>query len=279
MLCAAETVEETIVSILREDVMGGRLLHEELVKRGIHVSSQAVYNALKKLLSQEVVLKKRTIYELNYVWLKRLHRFSRTDSENSDLFRLDDLEDGDNAIYYFKNLNSAGAFWMHIHQILLDHLNPNQIAVLYSTNEWTSVIRQQQDTEWATTATRSNKLTLFAIGKSNPHNKTYKNQHESGNLQISVGKTYGFPAGYYLNVFNDYIVELIVPSALEEKISKNFQENADSVYLAKLLTGIGASATKVKLIIKRNPNQARKLFRKIAKDFHIPKEYNSPLFK
>lgn len=275
MLCATETVEEALVSLLRKGAAGGKQLHAELSKMGIPVSPQAVYNALRKLLIQEVILKKGTIYEINYVWMKRVHRFSRVESEASDLFRLQDLENGDSAIYHFKSLNSAGAFWMHIHQILLDQLMPNQVAALYSTNEWTSVIRGPQDKEWATTASRSNKLTLFAIGKSNQHNKTYKRQHEAGNLKIGVGKTYGFPAGYYLNVFNEYVVELSIPSSIEDEITRIFQETSDTSKLKELMISIDSKGSKIRMVIKKNPAQAKRLFRKVAKDFHISKDFQS----
>ncbi len=279
MLCAAETVEETIVSILKKQELGGKKLRTELHKKGIDVSSQAVYNALKKLISQEVVLKKRTSYGLNYVWLKRLSMFSQTagSSEASALFRLQDLHEGDSATYHFKNLNSAGAFWMHVHQILLDSLHPNEVVALYSTNEWTSVVRAPQDIEWAETAAKSDKLTLFAIGKLNPHNKTYRSTYESGNLQISVGNDYGFPIGYYLNVFNDYIVELRVPVAVEERITKAFREHTNPVELHEALVSLNSKSIKIKLVIKKNHAQAKRLFRKVAKDFHIPRQFSSDL--
>jgi hypothetical protein len=279
MLCATETVEETIVELLRNQEMGGKKLRAELEKKGISVSSQAVYNALKKLTQQEVVLKKRTSYGLNYVWLKRLSAFSKvpSDSESSALFRLEDLHEGDSVTYHFKDLNSAGAFWMHIHQIILDSLMPNEIAALYSTNEWTSVVRAPQDMEWAETAAKSNKLTLFAIGKSNQHNKSYKSKYESGNLIISVGNDYGFPLGYYLNVFNDYIVELIVPSSVEGKITQIFKEITKPADLRSALNAIDSKGLKIKLVIKKNHSQAKRLFRKVAKDFYIPQKYSSPL--
>lgn len=274
MLCAKETVEEAITILLRTKESGGKQLRSGLKDRGISVSSQSVYKALKKLIGEEVVLKNGTKYGLNYVWLKRLQKFSKPlgDHQDFSLFNPNDLLEGGRDVYYFNNLNRAGAFWMHIHQLLLDRLKPNQVAVLYSTNEWTSIIRKPEDSEWAKTAAESDKLTLFAIGKDNYHNQLYKKEHARDNLQISVGKTYNFPTGYYVNVFDDYVVELFLPVVIDEKLSKIFMKPIDTADLDQILEDAGVYSCKVKLVVKRNHKLAHKLVSKISKDFYIPKK-------
>jgi hypothetical protein len=273
MLCAKETVEEALISLLRTGETGGKQLRADLKNRGLSVSSQSVYKALKKLISEEVVLKNGTIYGLNYVWLKRLQQLakpSQETSQNFSLFNPNDLSEGERDVYYFNNLNRAGAFWMHVHQLLLDTLQPKQIAVLYSTNEWTSIVRRREDDEWAQTASQSDNLTLFAIGEDNYHNRLYKKEHFGGNLQISVGKNYGFPVGYYLNVFNDYIVELVLPNLVEEKLSEIFAKPIDDKNLDAMLGEAGVYGCKVKLVVKKNKKLAQKLSKRISKDFYLP---------
>lgn len=279
MLLAKETVEEAIVTLLRARELKGSQLHAALARRGHTVSYQAVFNALKKLLQQEVVLKKKTYYGLNYVWLKRLAQFSsatRPAPGVAPLFPIEDMSEGDRVTYNFDNLNKAGAFWMHVHQILLDSLKPRQVAVLYSTVEWTSLVREAQDTEWARTAAKTDKLTLFAIGRANAHDRAYKSQHESGNLIIQVGKSYGFHSGYYLNVFNDFVVELTVPTSVGDQLEALFAAAMDSKVLANNLLDSGLNASPVQLVIKKNHTHAHRLFKKIAKDFYIPRGYSSP---
>ncbi len=272
MLCAKETVEEAIISLLRRGESGGKQLRTDLKNRGISVSSQSVYKALKKLIQEEVILKNGTKYGLNYVWLKRLQKFSKPlGGQDFSLFNPDDLKEGERDIYYFNNLNRAGAFWMHVHQLLLDGLKSREVAVLYSTNEWTSIIRKMEDTEWARTASESDKLTLFAIGQDNYHNRLYKKEHAAANLQINVGQKYNFPVGYYLNVFNDYIVELVLPLSVEEKLGKLFTKPIDKKELNNALEEAGIYSCKVKLVVKRNHKLAQKLFKRISKDFYIPK--------
>lgn len=274
MLCAQENVEESIISLLRKDNSGGKKLQTDLEKMGISVSSQSVYKALKKLIGEEVILKNGTIYGLNYVWLKRLNQFSSPSKgkyEEFLLFKPGDLSEGEQDTYHFNNLNRAGAFWMHIHQILLDDLKPNQVAVLYSTNEWTSIIRKSADSEWAKTAIESSNLTLFAIGQENLQNRAYKNKHSKGNLQINIGKTYNFPTGYYLNVFNDYIVELILPKEVDDKITELFKKHTDKTVLHEMLIEAGVYNCKIKLTVKRNRKKAQRLSKRISKDFYIPR--------
>lgn len=274
MLCARENVEESIISLLRKKNSGGKKIRADLEKMGILVSSQSVYKALKKLIGEEVVLKNGTIYGLNYVWLKRLNQFSSPSKGKSKeflLFKPGDLLEGEQDTYYFNNLNRAGAFWMHIHQILLDDLKPNQTVVLYSTNEWTSIIRKSADSEWAKTAIENSNLTLFAIGQDNLQNRDYKSKHSKGNLQINVGKTYNFPTGYYLNIFNDYIVELILSKEVDNKITELFKKHTDKIMLYQELVDAGVYNCKIKLSVKRNQKKAQKLFKRISKDFYVPR--------
>lgn len=280
MLCAEENVEESIISLLKARKSGGKQLRLDLQKIGISVSSQSVYNALKRLVQEEVVIKEGTKYLLNYVWLKRLYRFSepiKTENQDFSLFNPSDLSEGERDVYQFNNLNRAGVFWMHIHQILLDSLESSQIVVLYSTNEWTSAIRGQADAEWAKTAAKSDKLTLFAVGDNNYQNRNYKKDHTSGNLQINVGKTYGFEKGYYMNVFNDYVVELFIPSLIDEKISEIFNKNIGKEELISAVNESEIYNCKVKLVVRKNRLVAKKLFKRISKDFYIPPMYSSPI--
>lgn len=270
MLCANQTVEEKIVFLLRKQEVGGRKLHELLAVEGIHVSLQATYNALKKLVSQEVVLKNRTIYSLNYVWLKRLNQFSQAQKQP---LSFEEMSEGDKYIYHFNDLNKAGAFWMHIHQVLMDTMETNGVVVLYSSNEWTSVIRKNADIEWAAMASNNTRLSLFAIGQKNAHNILYKKEHGSGNLQINIGKSYGFHSGYYLNVFNDYVVELVLPQSVADKINKIFDICKTEQELRSALDEAGVYSCRVSLIVKRNKKQAQKLFKKVAKDFYIAKRF------
>ncbi|MES2216076.1 MAG: hypothetical protein V4481_02160 [Patescibacteria group bacterium] len=279
MLCAIERVDEAIVSLLREKELKGKELRIRLASQGIQVSSQAVYNALKKLIGEEVVLKKGTLYSLNYVWLKRLNQFSKLPEVRSTLLDLQSMKEGDKDSYEFNNLNRAAIFWMHIHQILLDSLKSKQIAALYSANEWTSIIRKPGDLEWAKTAIKNDKLTLFAIGQKNQHNIDYKVAQSSGNLQISVGNTFDFAPGYYLNIFNDYVVELVMSDSVGRKLNQIFDESGSSDQLMQKVVDRGLHASKIKLIIRKNHNLAQKLFRRISKDFYIAKEFSSPLLK
>lgn len=277
MLCALERVDESIVSMLREKELKGKELRIRLASKGIRISSQAVYNALKKLIGEEVILKKGTLYSLNYVWLKRINQFSQLPEVRSTLLDLQNMQEGDKDSYEFNNLNRAAIFWMHIHQILLDSLQPKQIAVLYSANEWTSIIRKPEDLEWAKTAIKADKLTLFAIGQKNKHNSTYKAVQTSGNLQISVGNTFDFPAGYYLNVFNDYVVEFVMLDSVGKKLNQIFNESSDGDQLIQKVIDSGLYTCKVKITIRKNHNLAKKLFKRIAKDFYISKDFSSPL--
>jgi DNA-binding PadR family transcriptional regulator len=271
MLLAEETTEDHVVKILSKEELGGKRVREELKKSGIDISYQAVYKILKKLRKQEVILKNKTKYSINYVWLKRLQLFSSKDKSGS-AFIFQNLREGDKITYQFKDLNRAGSFWMHVFQVFFDQKDI-KVAIAYSPNEWTFVVREEQDVEWASTVRKHpEKITLFALGEKNKHNQEYKQKNNKENLKINVGKTYGFKKGYYFNVFNDYVVEMILPESVDEKISRILESNPRQKDLERLFMDKGILNTKSKLVIKRKKKLADKLYKKITQDFYLPKD-------
>lgn len=268
------TKEEQVVFLLKTKEMTGREIFNSMSSKSGPVSRQSIYNILSKLLKQEVVVKQATKYSLNYVWLMRLNEFTNIARQKST-FTFHELDEGEKITYRFQNLEKTSTFWMHTFQVLYNRMPLKSAVPIYSSHEWTDIVRPDQDKEWREIVANGPNLVLFSIGDSSKLNKDYAKKYSHKNLVIHSGKTYGFSKGYYLNVFGDYLVEVRVPESLALLMDKLFVKQGDRRALKSSLIFGGLFNKKITLTIRRNKVTAQKLYRRLTKDYFIPKGFRS----
>jgi hypothetical protein len=98
-----------------------------------------------------------------------------------------------------------------------------------------------------------------------------KKELQNEYLQIAVGIEQ-FAKTDYPTIFGDYIITTRLSQRLVQEIEHVYQDSTDSATLEMRLQKIGIEKKKVRLIIERDRDKARKLRKKLSREFFVPQE-------
>jgi len=240
-------------------------IRKELVNKGHNVTLQAIYKRLRNLLKAEIILKNKKSITINNEWKKD---FINLLESNTNIPK---LKTGESIVYSFKELSSIDAYWKHTMTPIEKHFL-NQPVFLYNPYElWIELSdRRQSEIDYIKKFTIDKRYCFFLLGKDNTQHKDFKQLYQSDYMRISLNAK-GFSDKDYIAVVADYIVTTKLSPAIVKTI-ENIYASTKPEELSKKIEKIFAKSAAIKLKIERNENKAKKLRKKIAKDFYIPKE-------
>ena len=117
------SIEEWVISLLRKKPLSGAELLADIRNHRAGTTKQALYAALRKLRTQEIVVMHKMRISLSSVWVIKMTEFFQTSkyfyakSATTDDGFLN-MEDGDRISYSFKSPNMTDIFWGHAFDIL-----------------------------------------------------------------------------------------------------------------------------------------------------------------
>jgi hypothetical protein len=266
-----EELTDIVVLALGSGAMTGSNVVEVAQKERPGVSRQAVYAALRKLLSKEIVYKVGKKYALNRVWVNELYLFASRQLEDigkEEAVHITDLKEGDKITYQFKNPYLMDIYWGHIFDAVMETHDSTIPVVVYHPHEW--FIHARPDTEQAFLRgfARRGEIVFFSIGGNTPLDKAFKQEWGSDTMQVNCGKTYGFKPGYHLNIMGDLIFEVFIEKGFADDIDDIFTENAPDA--PEHLKEVAQRQYRTKLVFTKNSKKARALTKKVIKDFYVP---------
>lgn len=238
---------------------------KELTSGGHNVTLQAIYKRLRNLLKADIILKNKKSITINNEWKKD---FINLLESNTNIPK---LKTGESIIYSFKELSSIDAYWKHTMTPIEKHF-ANQPVFLYNPYElWIELPeRRQSEIDYIKKFTIDKRYCFFLLGKENTQHKDFKQLYQSDYMRISL-KAKGFSDRDYIAVVADYIVTTKLSPAIVKTI-ENIYTSTKPEDLSKKIEKIFAKSAAIKLKIERNENKAKKLRKKISKDFYVPKE-------
>jgi hypothetical protein len=141
-------------------------------------------------------------------------------------------------------------------------------------HEWFIIGRSKEDIEMFKLIQRERKLVFYSVSGKTELDKKFKKQLTSNSAKINIGNTLPFKQNYYLNVFDDFILEIYLDKKLTEKI-ENFYKKHNDITLANMTEFENLIKEKypVRMKISRDKKKAAKLRKQLSKDFYIPSEY------
>jgi hypothetical protein len=107
------------------------------------------------------------------------------------------------------------------------------------------------------------------IGSNSSHDVATKNQLQNQYVQWAVGAAHGSKTDY-LTIFGDYVMTTRISLRLAEEIDACYRNSKTTAELRAALQKIGIEKKKVKLIIERDRAKAKKLRKKLSKEFFVP---------
>lgn len=240
-------------------------VYKDLVAQGQKITIQALYKRLRILLQDQIILKNKKSIVINNEWSENMLELL---SGNTGL---PILKPGETVTYSFKELASLDAYWKHV-MTPIEKAHPNYPIFFFNHYEiWIQLFgRRENEIEYLHKISQDKHYCFFLLGKDNKYNNDFKNNYQTDYLQISVGAD-GFSLGDYPTVIADYVITTKLSPRLSKMIDEIYKSPNEQIVSEKI-NKIFLKSAAIKLKIERNENKAKKLRKKIAKDFYIPKD-------
>lgn len=269
------SIEASIVNHIKGGAKTATEIIDTLRIGNKKVTKQAVYQALRKLKKEEVIVVSKKNISLSQVWLEKINTFFESANQLNNTKIKEpflNLTEGDSILYSFKTPYLTDQFWAHAFLILVATTSNKEPVCVYNPHEWFMITRQDSERALLKQIETYNKTGLFLIGHNDYIDRDVKKYFSSKNFQYHADPKVGFPENYYMNIFEDYILEVWIDKkvALEidgwYKTTKNLA-SMDKEELIEIVHKFGRN----KMRISRSKKRSKTLRKLFAKDFYIPK--------
>jgi len=270
-------IEEHIIEILDNGAMEGPSLLHTLNSVYKNTTKQALYKALRKLVSDEVINKQGSHYSLNRYWLQRIHDFASRHvlgSKSIDVSNVLNFENGDSVSYTFKNPFLLDLTWGHLYDIIYEAMPTHQVMLNYHPHEWLILSRTESEKFWLSRFVTDKKIMCFSIGNTSFLDRKFQKEYGSDFVKVNLNESYGLEPNQYLAVLGDYVFEVTTDPAFEKHVHEFFtMVTKEEEINQKQITTISKLKYRSKLKLSKNKKKADMWRTKFSKDFYIPKPY------
>jgi len=236
-------------------------------------TKQALYSALKSLMESETVAKIGNKYFLSRLWLQKINKLFKTQKEK-EIVRdvIFDLKDKESISYHFPSLLTCDTYWAHVFNLLIDWTPEDCPIFVWNPHEIFTVGRNQIEKDIFKEFQEKNKYAFFITRENSVLDLEFKKIWSNSHVSITTDDKIKFENSYYLNIFQDFIIEVYLDEKLTKEIDnfyKNNQKlNGDNI---KIFENLFSKKYPVRMKISRKKEKASLLRKKLSKDFFIPK--------
>jgi len=262
-----ERVEDKVIRELLEGEKTAKVLVNSLQKQNFPVTIQGVYKALKTLISEEIVIKRGKTYSLLEEWRKKIVEHFE---QNTNQILL-----GEGEIIQF-DLSSLIHLEQQWKNVILPLHNKNKNFPIFFYNSYyiwpyISENRKRSELQYYQSFLEDKKFAFSLVGNNDSKETETKKIFQNEFVQWALGEKI-FPDTDYPTIFADYIITTRISKQITEKIEEVYKTSDTLEELEDNLQKIGIEKKKVKLIIERNKEKAKKLRKKLSKEFFVPQE-------
>lgn len=272
ILSKKQTIEDLIIeNLAKNPYMQGIDLVKQIQNIRPKTVKQAVYAALTPLVKNEVVSKIGAKYFLSRVWLNKVTTLLQNKKQiiKDAVF---ELEEKESISYHFPSLLTCDTYWAHIFDLFIEWIPANRPIVIWNPHEWFAIGRTDEESDIFKQFKIKNKFAIYSIQGKTPLDKEFRKNWTTDHVSISTGGSITYQSNYYLNIFDNIILEVFIDKKLALKIEEFYQkyekltpENVNE------FVNLISEKYKVRMKISRNIKKASKLRKKISKDFYIAK--------
>ena len=273
MFITTETIEEIIIAVLKSGSITMNSLISE-VQKIKNVTPQAIYKASKKLQKKEIIVKNKKLVGLSHVWISKIiylledakEKYQSSDEKNigTVIFSKDTK-----LAYNFKTFESTDIFWGHIFQILMEVVSTEFPLFVYQAHGWFLLTRTENEIFIWNEIKKSGRQLMILVGGTTPLDIQSKKYFTGSNRYFACPDKLFPKRNYYVNVFDDFIIEVWLDHKISERIDNfyNTTTTFNDIEREKLLD-ITRAKGRNKLVISRNKAKADKL-RKVFKKYFV----------
>jgi len=270
-----QSIEEYIISFLQKEPRSGPELLSAIQKYRPGTTKQALYAALRKLRTAEIVITHKMRISLSSIWVTKMaefftlakHFYTKTTTTDEGFLN---LEDGDRVTYSFKNPNVTDIFWGHAFDILCEITPLSEPVYIYDPHEWFMLARETEIPLFKRISVTGKQILVLAGGTTFLDKMIIKEFDGTFAQYHPTNEPLFDKRNYYLNILDDFIIEAHLDEATAKKID-DFYNTATvwnpetEVQLKKIIANEG----KNKLTISRNRKRADKLKKMFKSYFYI----------
>ncbi len=282
LLGANPTLDQHIITSLTEsgNLNVTDMLHT-IHERGLQVSIQGLYKALKKLQSDGILNKNGKFYSLKLSWILDLSEF--VEQLETVYFKKDFLSQlipnsiGEKKRWHFYNVLKLIDIWIDIQLALLAHTKAD-IIYSYAPHPWYAIAKLD---DWTKYKKLLNKRVLHQFSIFGE--KTYLDQYLNAIIQDPNKETVHFDqydefpeklTNIYTNIIGDYVISIKLHKELVNKLQDLFSTVTDEadIHLFELFD-VFTKKARSSIQIKKDPVFAQKYRKRFTKIFGPTKIY------
>jgi hypothetical protein len=258
-------IDDSIIELLLENSKTAKSLQRELRIMGYDYSIQALYNILKDLIKGEIVLKTGFVYSMNEEWKIRVidkmhHQYPA-------------IRNGEKSVFYLSSLNQHDIQWKNIVLPLHNTYTKDPIFFYNYHYIWIHLgeSRESSELDYYRSFTKQKRYAFSLVGSHSPLEIETKKMIESDYVRIFVDDAPLKSTGY-VAIINDYIITSYLSKKIIHEIELCYKKATSISELRDYLQKVHIETKNIKLVIEHNKEKAKKLRKRMAKDFYIPRE-------
>ena len=181
------SIEDCILDILKNGSMTTVDLIEAIKKKRPKTTKQGVYQVLRNMTKEEIVLIHKKKVSLNIRWLNKLNEFSAIAQHyyfqtNFGIGQFLNLREGEKIKYTFKNLSLTDAFWNHALYMLLETVNKDENWFSYNHHSWFFLARPEEEKALMKTIIKTRQY-LLTVGPNQAMDKIINREFDNNKSQ------------------------------------------------------------------------------------------------
>lgn len=268
LLASNKSIEDKIIELLSSKPLISRDIWSEINSRS-PTTIQGVYKSIRRLLKDDIIVKAGGIISLNQEWVEKVGKLLNTKNLSMD------LHEGESISYKFKGLSELDAYWKHTIKNFLKnlpgpifHCEPHEIWIYLED-------RFKSQTEYLRSFNENSRYGFLIFGSNTYKDREYKNKYQNNFVKIDLDERQSFvKRNRYTTIVGDVIVTTILTDSISKKIDTLYNStlSIDNNFGEKIREILKQSG-QVKLYIEKNSLKAKKIRKKLSKNFFISKEF------
>lgn len=272
------SLDEYIIQLLQKKSLSGADLLTEIKKYRPRTTKQALYAALRKLKSDEMVVMNNMQISLSSVWVIRMAEFFQTakymytKSVSQDDGFLN-LADGEKISYSFADTHTGDIFWGHTFHLFTEIFPIDKPLYIYNPHQWFIIAANESENEKTLfdNISKTGRSTYLLVGGKEYLDIESKKEFNQENTQYHATVDNVFEKrNYYINTIGDFIIEAYLDEEVTTRVDQFYKKTKVLNHQTqKQLEELVKKSGKTKLVISRNSKKAAKLQKKIGNYFHF----------
>jgi hypothetical protein len=205
------------------------------------------------------------MYSISNFWKQKIQDTFFTKNEIA-------LNQGEKITYQFKNIEHIDVFWKNI----VFYLHKNNLGPVFygnAHNFWYLFPgRKESDRDYYKYLIKNKQYIFGLIGGKTPLDKMLKQEYGHEFVKFHFDDNFPFPRRGHVTIIGPYIITACISNKLSTIVDKLYSEIEDFIDFENKIKSLLVKPGRMLLSVENNIQKAKKLRKRIAKDFYVPRE-------